>query len=95
MGGRRLGNSGLRVSRIALGCMSFGDTSRGFVGPWERRGTVLQATVSSATFWRIYVGDVGETGAVGRPAVHDAGSLPSEGLDQRLQSLPHRRRGPA
>lgn len=27
---RRLGNSGLRVSRIALGCMSFGDTSRGF-----------------------------------------------------------------
>jgi 1-deoxyxylulose-5-phosphate synthase len=27
---RRLGESGLRVSRIALGCMSFGDTSRGF-----------------------------------------------------------------
>jgi aryl-alcohol dehydrogenase-like predicted oxidoreductase len=27
---RRLGNSGLKVSRIALGCMSFGDTSRGF-----------------------------------------------------------------
>ena len=26
----RLGNSGLTVSRIALGCMSFGDTSRGF-----------------------------------------------------------------
>lgn len=26
----RLGNSGLKVSRIALGCMSFGDTSRGF-----------------------------------------------------------------
>jgi 1-deoxyxylulose-5-phosphate synthase len=26
----RLGTSGLRVSRIALGCMSFGDTSRGF-----------------------------------------------------------------
>lgn len=26
----RLGNSGLRVSRIALGCMSFGDPSRGF-----------------------------------------------------------------
>jgi len=25
-----LGNSGLKVSRIALGCMSFGDTSRGF-----------------------------------------------------------------
>lgn len=26
----RLGTSGLTVSRIALGCMSFGDTSRGF-----------------------------------------------------------------
>jgi len=26
----RLGTSGLRVSRIALGCMSFGDTSYGF-----------------------------------------------------------------
>ncbi len=26
----RLGRSGLTVSRIALGCMSFGDTSRGF-----------------------------------------------------------------
>ena len=26
----RLGTSGLKVSRITLGCMSFGDTSRGF-----------------------------------------------------------------
>ncbi len=26
----RLGPSGLKVSRIVLGCMSFGDTSRGF-----------------------------------------------------------------
>lgn len=26
----RLRSSGLQVSRIALGCMSFGDTSRGF-----------------------------------------------------------------
>ena len=26
----RLGGSGLKVSRLALGCMSFGDTSRGF-----------------------------------------------------------------
>ena len=26
----RLGVSGLKVSRIALGCMSFGDTSPGF-----------------------------------------------------------------
>ena len=30
MDNTRLGTSGLRVSRIALGCMSFGDTSRGF-----------------------------------------------------------------
>jgi 1-deoxyxylulose-5-phosphate synthase len=27
---RNLGTCGLKVSRIALGCMSFGDTSRGF-----------------------------------------------------------------
>jgi 1-deoxyxylulose-5-phosphate synthase len=27
---RRLGTSGLKVSRITLGCMSFGDTSRGY-----------------------------------------------------------------
>ncbi len=35
-----LGKSGLKVSRIALGCMSFGDTSRGFkrVGPRRRGG---------------------------------------------------------
>ena len=26
----RLGNSGLKVSRIALGCMSFGETTAGF-----------------------------------------------------------------
>ena len=26
----RLGTSGLKISRIALGCMSFGDTSKGF-----------------------------------------------------------------
>ena len=26
----RLGGTGLTVSRIALGCMSYGDTSRGF-----------------------------------------------------------------
>ncbi len=29
----RLGSSGLKVSRIALGCMSFGDPARGCVGP--------------------------------------------------------------
>jgi aryl-alcohol dehydrogenase-like predicted oxidoreductase len=26
----KLGRTGLTVSRLALGCMSFGDTSRGF-----------------------------------------------------------------
>jgi aryl-alcohol dehydrogenase-like predicted oxidoreductase len=26
----RLGSSGMKVSRIALGCMSFGDTAKGF-----------------------------------------------------------------
>ncbi|MGY2873838.1 1-deoxyxylulose-5-phosphate synthase [Marmoricola sp. URHA0025 HA25] len=30
----RLGNSGLKVSRIALGCMSFGDSSRGRAPEW-------------------------------------------------------------
>ena len=32
----RLGNSGLKVSRIALGCMSFGDPDRGF-SEWSLR----------------------------------------------------------
>ena len=35
----RLGTSGLKVSRITLGCMSFGDTQRGF-NTWSLgRGT--------------------------------------------------------
>src|SRR6476659_8921115 len=51
----RLGNSGLRVSRISLGCMSFGDPSRGFndwslaeedAGPFFR-----QAVELGITFW--------------------------------------------
>jgi len=52
---RRLGNSGLRVSRIALGCMSFGDTSRGF-SEWsladeDAQPFFQQAVELGVTFW--------------------------------------------
>ncbi len=51
----RLGNSGLKVSRIALGCMSFGDTSRGFsewsLGEEEARPFFAQAVELGITFW--------------------------------------------
>ena len=30
----RLGNSGLSVSRLCLGCMSYGDTTKGWHGDW-------------------------------------------------------------
>jgi 1-deoxyxylulose-5-phosphate synthase len=33
----RLGSTGLKVSRLVLGCMSFGDPKRG-AHPWTRRG---------------------------------------------------------
>ena len=51
----RLGTSGLRVSRIALGCMSFGDTSRGF-NEWalddaEAEPIFRQALELGITFW--------------------------------------------
>ena len=51
----RLGNSGLKVSRIALGCMSFGDTSRGF-NQWalddEAAAPIFrQALDLGITFW--------------------------------------------
>jgi 1-deoxyxylulose-5-phosphate synthase len=51
----RLGNSGLKVSRIALGCMSFGDTARGF-NEWsldedEAGPFFAQATELGITFW--------------------------------------------
>jgi aryl-alcohol dehydrogenase-like predicted oxidoreductase len=51
----RLGSSGLKVSRIALGCMSFGDTSRGF-NEWALDDTAAeplfrQAVDSGITFW--------------------------------------------
>ena len=52
---RRLGNSGLRVSRLALGCMSFGDTSRGFsecsLGDEEAQPFFQQAVELGITFW--------------------------------------------
>ena len=52
---RRLGNSGLKVSRIALGCMSFGDTSRGFsdwaLGDDEAGPFFRQAIELGITFW--------------------------------------------
>ncbi|HEV3380908.1 MAG TPA: aldo/keto reductase [Trebonia sp.] len=51
----RLGKSGLRVSKIALGCMSFGDTSRGF-SEWalDDEGAepiFRQAVELGITFW--------------------------------------------
>jgi aryl-alcohol dehydrogenase-like predicted oxidoreductase len=51
----RLGTSGLKVSRITLGCMSFGDPSRG-TNPWtlddERAGPVFREAVElGITFW--------------------------------------------
>ena len=51
----RLGNSGLKVSRIALGCMSFGDPDRGF-SEWslreEQAGPFFaQAVELGITFW--------------------------------------------
>ncbi len=51
----RLGKSGLRVSRIALGCMSFGDTSRGF-NEWslnedESQPFFKQAVELGITLW--------------------------------------------
>ena len=51
---RRLGKSGLTVSRIALGCMSFGDTSRGFsewsLGDEEAQQFFRQALELGVTF---------------------------------------------
>ena len=51
----RLGQSGLTVSRIALGCMSFGDTSKGFNG-WAldddaAEPVFRQAVDLGITFW--------------------------------------------
>jgi aryl-alcohol dehydrogenase-like predicted oxidoreductase len=51
----RLGSSGLKVSRIALGCMSFGDTSRGF-SEWALDDSAAEPIFRQAldlgiTFW--------------------------------------------
>jgi 1-deoxyxylulose-5-phosphate synthase len=51
----RLGSTGLTISRIALGCMSFGDTSRGF-NEWALDDTgaepiFRQAVEAGVTFW--------------------------------------------
>jgi 1-deoxyxylulose-5-phosphate synthase len=51
----RLGTSGLKVSRIALGCMSFGDRSRGF-NDWSLDDATAepifrQALELGITFW--------------------------------------------
>jgi aryl-alcohol dehydrogenase-like predicted oxidoreductase len=51
----RLGTSGLKVSRVALGCMSFGDTSKGF-NEWaldDEAGEPIfrQAVELGITFW--------------------------------------------
>jgi aryl-alcohol dehydrogenase-like predicted oxidoreductase len=47
--------SGLKVSRIALGCMSFGDTSRGFsewsLGEEDSQPFFRQAVELGITFW--------------------------------------------
>ena len=51
----RLGTSGLKVSRIALGCMSFGDTSRGFnewsLGDEAAKPIFRLAVDLGITFW--------------------------------------------
>jgi aryl-alcohol dehydrogenase-like predicted oxidoreductase len=51
----RLGQSGLKVSRIALGCMSFGDTSQGFnewaLGDDDAGPVFRQAVDLGITFW--------------------------------------------
>jgi aryl-alcohol dehydrogenase-like predicted oxidoreductase len=50
-----LGSSGLKISRIALGCMSFGDTSRGFnqwaLGDKAAEPVFRQAVELGITFW--------------------------------------------
>ena len=51
----RLGESGLKISRIGLGCMSFGDTSRGFtewaLGDEAAEPVFRQAVELGITFW--------------------------------------------
>lgn len=63
----RLGSSGLRISRIALGCMSFGDTASGFnkwsLGEDEAAPYFRQAIDLGITFWdtaNVYSGGTSE-----------------------------------
>jgi aryl-alcohol dehydrogenase-like predicted oxidoreductase len=67
MDSTRLGTSGLKISRIALGCMSFGDTSKGF-NTWALSGDdaapfFRQAVELGITFWdtaNVYSGGTSE-----------------------------------
>lgn len=47
----RLGNTGLEVSKLCLGCMSFGDASRGFQSGWlleeEKSRRIIQKALES------------------------------------------------
>lgn len=63
-----LGSSGLRISRIALGCMSFGDTATGFndwsLGADDAAPIFRQAVESGVTFWdtaNVYSNGTSET----------------------------------
>ncbi len=52
----RLGNSGLSVSRLCLGCMSYGDTTKGWHGDWllgeeESRPFFRQALEAGINFY--------------------------------------------
>jgi len=52
----RLGNSGLSVSRLCLGCMTYGDTSKGWHGDWllgeeESRPFFRQALEAGINFF--------------------------------------------
>ena len=50
----RLGNSGLMVSRLCLGCMSYGDTTKGWHGAWLRALHGLNYAL--ATAWKTMFG---------------------------------------
>jgi aryl-alcohol dehydrogenase-like predicted oxidoreductase len=52
----RLGNSGLKVSRLALGCMSYGDPTTLNAHPWalteeDAQPFFRQAVELGVTFW--------------------------------------------
>lgn len=64
----RLGNSGLMVSRLCLGCMSYGDTTKGWHGDWllgeeDSRPFFRKALESGINFFdtaNIYAGGTSE-----------------------------------